>query len=404
MSEKDNNDEVKNSFPKDEELQKMEEGIIKNNDLLNGIKLENSNEKNESENKEFDIDDDKKDISKKKKTLNKIIMISTAAAISVVVISVVFFLVHNNSYNNNFNQGVSSYNSGDYDLALNYFKKAEKFTDDNNKVELLEYLAKTYEKKNDFNQALEIYKRILEIDAKNQAAIMGLAQIYKQKRNGIELKELIEKYRNTEEGKYIESYIATAPKFSLTPGTYTKMTYVPIVADQDCAIYYTLDGSEPSEASTIYTKPIKLPNGTTQIKAVAITTYGIKSNVSEATYDVKYTRPNPPVISLDSGTYVSGTDVFITTEEGNEIRYTIDGSTPNANSPIYTSGLKLQSGNIILSAISINKENGLSSGTASKSYVVVKDKKELEALTKKLKDKKEENKKETKPAEKKKTN
>ena len=73
----------------------------------------------------------------------------------------------------------------------------------------------------------------------------------------------------------------------------TKVTISSAAATSD-RIFYTLDGSEPSEASTRYTSPISV-SATTTIKAVAIDARGVRSKIVDAAFakresDWKVTR------------------------------------------------------------------------------------------------------------------
>lgn len=57
---------------------------------------------------------------------------------------------------------------------------------------------------------------------------------------------------------FVDTEPGQAPVFSLEDGFYDVGTVLTINADNDEKIYYTLDGSVPSEASTLYTGPITL--------------------------------------------------------------------------------------------------------------------------------------------------
>ena len=61
-------------------------------------------------------------------------------------------------------------------------------------------------------------------------------------------------------------------------------------------IYYTLNGSEPSEKSLVYKGPITI-NSATRVKAVAINEKGVRSQVAEASYQL---NPNNWTVKIDS--------------------------------------------------------------------------------------------------------
>ena len=81
-----------------------------------------------------------------------------------------------------------------------------------------------------------------------------------------------------------ESSIAT-PTFSVAEGAYTSTQNVEIsCTSEGVAIFYTTDGTTPSEASQLYSTPIVVSE-TTTIKAIAINGED-KSNVATATYSI----------------------------------------------------------------------------------------------------------------------
>lgn len=53
-------------------------------------------------------------------------------------------------------------------------------------------------------------------------------------------------------------------------------------------VYYTLDGSQPTTASTVYTEPFELPAGITTVSVLVVDSHG-KTVTTSKTYNVKYT-------------------------------------------------------------------------------------------------------------------
>lgn len=77
----------------------------------------------------------------------------------------------------------------------------------------------------------------------------------------------------------------TDPVFTPEAGTYTEAKNIVITADEG-TIYYTTDGTAPTSSSTEYTAPIVLDeNGTTTIKAIAISATS-QSAIVSATYTI----------------------------------------------------------------------------------------------------------------------
>ncbi|ADL52314.1 glycosyl hydrolase [Clostridium cellulovorans] len=85
---------------------------------------------------------------------------------------------------------------------------------------------------------------------------------------------------------YASSSKVQAPTLSVKEGTYSVTQTVALSsATEGATIYYTLDGTEPTVASTVYDKPIEVAK-TTTIKAIAIKAGLTNSDVVTATYTI----------------------------------------------------------------------------------------------------------------------
>ena len=60
------------------------------------------------------------------------------------------------------------------------------------------------------------------------------------------------------------------PTVSPNGGTVTAMTYVIISAEEDCNIYYTWDGTDPTAASDRYVQPIEVPEGNNILSVLVV--------------------------------------------------------------------------------------------------------------------------------------
>jgi len=88
-----------------------------------------------------------------------------------------------------------------------------------------------------------------------------------------------------------DPFVLTAPTADLASGTYTFSQTVQLShAALDAEIYYTLDGSDPTVASTRYTGPVALPAGAVTLKAVAVVD-GEASDMLEVQYVILVDRP-----------------------------------------------------------------------------------------------------------------
>ncbi|HCM92119.1 MAG TPA: hypothetical protein DIS78_06120, partial [Lachnospiraceae bacterium] len=83
-----------------------------------------------------------------------------------------------------------------------------------------------------------------------------------------------------------------APTFDPAPGTYSEAVNVTIsCSTQDADIYYTTNGTTPTDSSSKYTGPISVSE-TTTIKAIAVKSGMTNSEVATATYTIS-TAPTP---------------------------------------------------------------------------------------------------------------
>ncbi|MNG99098.1 hypothetical protein D3C79_582590 [compost metagenome] len=88
---------------------------------------------------------------------------------------------------------------------------------------------------------------------------------------------------------YLYNIDNTAPVVTYypEPGAYLEPIYIELDANEaEATVYYTLDGSDPTSSSDIYTMPIYHDNGTLTIKAIAVDAAGNVSAVLEIEYIV----------------------------------------------------------------------------------------------------------------------
>ena len=130
-----------------------------------------------------------------------------------------------------------------------------------------------------------------------------------------------------------------SPVMDPVGGTYTDAQNVTITcATSGAEIRYTLDGSEPSKSSTLYTGAINISNPTT-IKAKAFKPGWTESDTVSQAYTLKV---QSPVMDPVGGTYTDAQNVTITcATSGAEIRYTLDGSEPSKSSTLYTGAINI---------------------------------------------------------------
>jgi fibro-slime domain-containing protein len=142
------------------------------------------------------------------------------------------------------------------------------------------------------------------------------------------------------EQTYTRMETVATPK-AVPPGrTFTDPIQVVLTdATPGAVIHYTLNGDIPDATSPVYTGPLVI-TATTTIKARAYLTDWVPSAVMTEIYTDAATLP-PPVAEPGEGSFVTAITVILSVpgHPAAEIRYTLDGSEPTAESPLYRTPL-----------------------------------------------------------------
>ncbi|MGA9641875.1 MAG: chitobiase/beta-hexosaminidase C-terminal domain-containing protein [Terriglobales bacterium] len=125
------------------------------------------------------------------------------------------------------------------------------------------------------------------------------------------------------------------PTFSPAPGTFHSPQTVTITdATVGATIYYTMDGSIPTQKSAVYSSPITVAS-TTTIVALAAYPKIPQSNTAYATYSIVLPQAPPPTFSPTPSTFSGPVTVKLANTLNLQMYYTLDGSTPTTSSTPY---------------------------------------------------------------------
>ncbi len=130
------------------------------------------------------------------------------------------------------------------------------------------------------------------------------------------------------------------PLFSPLPGSFFTAQDVTIsTAEIGGVIHYTLDGSAATALSPIYTEGGKVHvSDAVIINAITVAANADESSMVTGAYSIKEVPGtlHAPTFSHTSGTYNTAIRISVASDkEGAFIHYTLDGSTPTADSPVY---------------------------------------------------------------------
>ena len=161
------------------------------------------------------------------------------------------------------------------------------------------------------------------------------------------------------EAKCQESFYEGKPlphpaKASVGSGYYEEAQSVELTSDTaNAQIYYTLDGTTPTKASTHYTEAVSV-TGSATLKTVAYDPATDRySPVNSYVYELNLNIVAEPTFNLKGGNIPAGKSLTIATKtEGATVHYTTDGKKPTAESPVYSTPIPV-TGKMTVQAIAV---------------------------------------------------
>ncbi|MDR0207318.1 MAG: chitobiase/beta-hexosaminidase C-terminal domain-containing protein [Bacteroidales bacterium] len=162
-------------------------------------------------------------------------------------------------------------------------------------------------------------------------------------------KEICPRY---EDDIFLPGSVVEPPLFSPAGGNYSEPVTVTITCiTAGAKIYYTTDGTEPKETSTLFTTAFTITE-TTTVKTRAFHTDLNPSVIVSTTY--KFPNPDQvavPTFTPEGGSFTSVVIVTINcTTEGAEIFYTLNGNTPTEQDILYNNPIEIAEGTTVMKA------------------------------------------------------
>ncbi len=222
---------------------------------------------------------------------HKVLLIGIPVVL-LIVAGVVLWLVgsRNHRLNVSLEEGNRCLEELDYNQAVVYYRQALEVDDSNRDANL--GLAEAYQGLGQDSYAESVYQDMLEEDDSQAEIYELLAQLYIQQSKLDEARQLLdEAHEKVEDEAITVLYELTrpqAPGTSYEAGAYQDRIAVELIPAADGQIiYYTLDGTDPTTQSPVYTEPLILPNGVTQIRAIAVNSIGYQSDIAVYEYDLQ---------------------------------------------------------------------------------------------------------------------
>lgn len=290
-----------------------------------------------------------------------------------VFIAAIIYLVYQNSYTSMINKGYQEIQNGDYASAESYFDRAVR--KDESRPDAYVGYAEIYIDQDDLESAENVFLSAIKEQTTNEKLYQAAIDFYLDTEQLSKISELLEDCEDQNVLSAVSDYISSAPVFTPEEGTYSEVQEITISSETGGDIYYTIDGTDPTEETGIkYEEPVLIQTeGEVEIRAMAINANGIPSTVSSAAYTIEFPIVNAPAVTPSTGQYTEPTQITITVPDGYTAYYTMDGSTPDPDSSStseYTGPVDMpENAQTIFKAILVNDQNGKSTEVTTRNYI-----------------------------------
>ncbi len=244
-------------------------------------------------------------------------------------------------------------------------------------VDALVLMGQDYTELGRIDEAKAIYETLINDIAPNHpAAYRNLIKIYQSEGYNAEALALMKTASenastNSQEFEVmLREYTPTAPSFNMQEGRYNKEIDVIITVPEGQTVYYSVDGTDPSESGMVYEAGTKIhvPEGKMTLKAIGFTDNGTPSEQISADYAVIIPTPSAPKANIASGKLKKAVKVALRSGDDPKdpnyspivaFYYTLDGRPATTDGTLYDpeEQIQLPIGKCELRAIGI-AENG----------------------------------------------
>ena len=239
-------------------------------------------------------------------------------------------------------------------------------------VDALVLMGQAHMELGNVEEAKRIYVSLIEdIAPHHPSAYRSLIKIYQQEGYNAEALALMKQAEEeTQANEFVvmrKEFTPTAPTLSHNEGRFLEEIDVTITVPEGQTVYYSIDGTDPSESGLVYQPGTKIhvAEGKMVVKAIGFTENGTPSEQVEANYTVIIPTPAAPKANWQSGEYKKSIKVSLRPGSEDEkenkkivaIYYTLDGREATPESTLYTEPIQLPIGFTRMRAVSVH-ENG----------------------------------------------
>lgn len=236
------------------------------------------------------------------------------------------------------------------------------------------YLANVNLAMEDEEGALLLYKEIVadddaDTDLKYNSC-KSIVDIYVSREDYQSISDFLAAIGDNDITDSFQKYKCKEPEFSYNEGTYDTVIPLKLTSDTSGNIYYTLDGTDPTTGSDIYSSPIFLETGDYEVRAFIVNSFGVASRVVTKAYHIDITDTTAPEVLTYSGDYDTPTFIEVEVLDDCRVFYTTDGTDPTNESLEYRNPINMPLGKSEFKFVSYSKD-GVASEITTRNYNLV---------------------------------
>lgn len=282
-----------------------------------------------------------------KKSILKALVLAGAICAVLALFTIIAIVINkqvNNYYSvdEQYEKAFEQYEEANYEESIKIVKHAIDIDETDTRLKLL--LADNYYMLNKFDESNAVLYDLLDEFPDDPNIIDKIVENYKALGDYKSINSLLSNNEDNDELADYSEFYSKDVEFSIPEGSYDEVKYLELTSSDDTTIYYSIDGSEATENSLVYTEPIELSQGEYVINAIAVNSYGIKSNNVVKSYNIDFFVPDAPVLKTGSGTYNIPKPIEVSFADYDLCYYTVDGEDPTLDDFMYNGPIPMYIG------------------------------------------------------------
>lgn len=315
----------------------------------------------------------KKPVSQKYQSLlagrTSLVFGAAVFALLLAVFLCIFVIFHRmNSFDYQFALAVEQYEAGRFQECDRHLERA--LTKNPNDLDANLLLAKVMEAQGDLESAKLVMQPLMKQYEHSPRVYKEFLKILDGLGETEKIQKILEECENETILDVCSEYLCKEPEISLEEGTYTEPQTISIQSEYD-RMYYTLDGSVPTQNSTRYEGEIFISEGVTELSVFCVNEKNIPSKIITRKYVIVMETPEVPKLLPEEELLHKKTSITMKVPEGCTGYYAFD-QVPTSLSTIYTGPVPMPEGTHTFYAIVIGA-NGKQSGLACRTYTLIYD-------------------------------